>query len=98
LIKLFGEGIQDPIYSLGGNFVKIDLGNYNDYNHFMLAVSVWASEKNREKALHPLKVAQSDYIVSSYNYLDSYYPSFLKTSEFSDVKDDPEFLKVLGQK
>ena len=78
--------------------LAIDLGNYNDYNHFMLAVSVWASEKNREKTLHHLKVAQSDYIVSSYNYMDSYYPSFLKTPEFSDVKDDPEFLKVLGQK
>ncbi len=78
--------------------LAIDLGNYNDYNHFMLAVSVWASEKNREKTLHHLKIAQSDYIVSSYNYMDSYYPSFLKTPEFSDVKDDPEFLKVLGQK
>ena len=77
--------------------LAIDLGNYNDYNHFMLAVSVWASEKDREKTLHHLKVAQDDYIVSSYNY-DSYYPSFLETPEFSDVKDDPEFLKVLGQK
>ena len=78
--------------------LAIDLGNYNDYNHFMLAVSVWASEKDREKTLHHLKVAQDDYAVSSYNYMDSYYPSFLKTPEFSDVKDDPEFLKVLGQK
>ena len=78
--------------------LAIDLGNYNNYNHFMLAVSIWASEKNREKTLHHLKVAQDDYAVSSYNYRDSYYPSFLKTPEFSDVKEDPEFLKVLGQK
>ena len=78
--------------------VAIDLGNYNDYNHFMLAVSVWASEKNREKTLHHLKVAQADYAVSSYNYMDSYYSSFLETPEFSDIKDDPEFLKVFGQK
>ena len=78
--------------------LAIDLGNYNDYNHFMLAVSIWASEKNREKTLHHLKVAQDEYVVTSYNYLDSYYSSFLKTPEFSDVKDDPEFLKVLGQK
>ena len=35
--------------------LAIDLGNYNDYNHFMLAVSVWASEKDREKTLHHLK-------------------------------------------
>ena len=77
--------------------LAIDLGNYNDYNHFMLAVSIWASEKDREKTLHHLKVAQDEYVVTSYNYLDSYYSSFLKTPEFSDVKDDPEFLKVLGQ-
>ena len=78
--------------------VAIDLGNYNDYNHFMLAVSIWASEKNREQTLHHLKVAQDDYAVSSYNYMDSYYSSFLETPEFLDVKEDPEFLKVLGQK
>ena len=78
--------------------VAIDLGNYNDYNHFMLAVSIWASEKNREKTLHHLKVAQNDYAVSHYNYMDSYYSSFLETPEFSDVKEDPEFLKVFGQK
>ena len=77
--------------------IAVDLGNYNDYNHFMLAVSIWASEKNREKTLHHLKVAQDDYAVTSYNYMDSYYSSFLETPEFSDVKEDPEFLKVLGQ-
>ena len=78
--------------------VAIDLGNYNDYNHFMLAVSIWASEKNREKTLHHLKVAQDDYAVSSYNYMDSYYSSFLETPEFSDVKEDPEFLKIFGER
>ena len=78
--------------------IAVDLGNYNDYNHFMLAVSIWASEKNREKTLHHLKVAQDDYAVTSYNYMDSYYSSFLETPEFSDVKEDPEFLKVFGEK
>ena len=78
--------------------VAIDLGNYNEYSHFMLAVSIWASEKDREKTLHHLKIAQDAYVVRGYNYMDSYYPSFLETPEFSDVKDDPEFLKVLGQK
>ena len=77
--------------------LAIDLGNYNDYNHFMLAVSIWASERDREKTLHHLKVAQDEYVVTSYNYLDGYYSSFLETPEFSDVKDDPEFLEVLGQ-
>ena len=78
--------------------VAIDLGNWNEHSHFMLAVSVWASEKDREKTLHHLKVAQDDYAVSHNNYMDSYYSSFLETPEFSDVKDDPEFLKVFGQK
>ena len=78
--------------------ISIDLENKNHYAHFQLAVSIWASEKDREKTLHHLKIAQDDYIVDSYNYQDSYYPTFLETPEFSDVKDDPEFLKVLGQK
>ena len=78
--------------------LAIDLGNYNDYNHFMLAVSIWASERDREKTLHHLKVAQDEYVVTSYNYLDGYYSSFLETPEFSDVKEDSEFLKILGQK
>ena len=78
--------------------IAVDLGNDNHYGHFQLAVSIWASEKDREKTLHHLKTAQDCYVVDSYNYRDSYYPSFLGTPEFSDVKDDPEFLKVLGQK
>ena len=78
--------------------IAVDLGNDNHYAHFQLAVSIWASEKDREKTLHHLKTAQDYYVVDSYNYRDSYYPSFLGTPEFSDVKDDPEFLKVLGQK
>ncbi len=78
--------------------LAVDLENWNEHSYFMLAVSIWASEKNREKTLHHLKVAQDKYVVTSYNYLNSYYPEFLETPEFSDVKDDPEFLKVLGQK
>ena len=78
--------------------IAIDFGNEDHYSHFQLAVSIWASEKDREKTLHHLKIAQDYYVVDSYNYQDSYYPSFLGTLEFSDVKDDPEFLKVLGQK
>ena len=66
--------------------------------HFMLAVSIWASEKDREKTLQHLKVAQNDYMVEPYNYQDTYYPTFVETPEFSDVQKDPEFLKVLGQK
>ena len=78
--------------------VAIDLEDNNNYGHFQLAASIWASEKDREKTLHHLKVAQDYYVVNPYNYLDTYYPTFLETPEFSDVKDDKEFLKVLGQK
>ena len=76
--------------------ITIDLENNNHYGHFQLAVSTWASEQDREKTLHHLKVAQDSYVVTPYNQ-DTYYPTFLETPEFSDVKDDPEFLKVLGQ-
>ena len=77
--------------------VAIDLEDNNNYGHFQLAASIWASEKDREKTLHHLKVAQDYYVVNPYNQ-DTYYPTFLETPEFSDVKDDKEFLKVLGQK
>ena len=78
--------------------ITIDLENNNHYGHFQLAVSIWASEKDRERTLQHLKVAQDYYVVNPYNHQDTYYPTFLETAEFSDVKDDPEFLKVLGQK
>ena len=78
--------------------VAVDMGNFNEYSHFMLAISIWASEKNREKTLHYLKMTEDFYKTSSYNYLDSYYTSFLETPEFSEVKEDPEFLQVFGKK
>ena len=77
--------------------IAIDLEDNNHYGHFQLAVSTWASEKDREKTLHHLKVAQDYYVVTPYNQ-DTYYPTFLETPEFSDVKNDEAFLKVLGQK
>ena len=77
--------------------IAIDFEDNNDYGHFQLAVSIWASEKDRQKTLHHLKSAHDYYVLNSYNYQDTYYPTFLKTPEFSDVKDDEAFLKVLGQ-
>ena len=77
--------------------VAIDLEDNNHYSHFQLAASIWASEKDREKTLQHLKIAQNYYVVNPYNQ-DTYYPTFLETPEFSDVKDDKAFLKVLGQK
>ena len=76
--------------------VAIDLDNTNDYGHFMLAVSIWASDRNREKTLHHLKFAH-DIVLAAWNR-GKYYQTFLGTPEFADVKEDPEFLKVLGQK
>ena len=83
-------------YSEARHFLQIavDLIRYDACTHFFLAVSVWASEKDREKTLHHLKATQ-DYVLNPNR--DMYYPNFLETPEFSDVKDDPEFLKALGQ-
>ncbi len=76
--------------------ISLDLQNKNDWAYFMLAVAIWVTEKDREKTLHNLKLA-SDYILNYWNE-NRYYPAFIETPEFADVKDDPEFLKVLGQK
>ena len=76
--------------------IAVDFGNNNAWSHFFLAVSIWASEKDREKTLHHLKTAQ-DFMLNPLNR-DMFHQTFLETPEFSDVKDDKEFLKVLGQK
>ncbi len=78
--------------------VAVDIGNYNEHSCFMLAASIWASEKNREKTLNYLKIGQDKHVVNTLNYVNSYYQTFLEMPEFSDVKDDPEFLNVFGQK
>ena len=75
--------------------VAIDFNN-DPGTHFFLAANIWASEKDREKTLHHLKVAQ-DIERNPWNQ-HPHLQRFLETSEFSDVKDDKEFLKVLGQK
>ena len=74
--------------------ISLELQNKNDWAYFMLAVAIWITEKDREKTLHNLKLA-SDYILDYWNE-DRYYPAFLERPEFSDVWDDPEFLKVFG--
>ena len=84
-------------YSEARHFLQIaaDLIRYDACTHFFLAVSVWASAKDREKTLHHLKATQ-DYVLNPNR--DMYYSYFLETAEFSDVKNDAEFLKALGQK
>lgn len=75
--------------------ISVDLQKKNDYGHFQLAVSIWASEKDREKTLLHLQLA-SDYVLNYWNQ-DRYYPAFLETQEFSDVWDDEQFLNVFGK-
>ena len=75
--------------------IAVDFGNNNAWSHFFLAVSIWASEKDRGSTLYHLKTAQ-DFVLNPLNR-DMYYQTFLETPEFSDVKDDEAFLKVLGQ-
>ena len=84
-------------YSEARHFLQIaaDLIRYDACTHFFLAVSVWASAKDREKTLHHLKATQ-DYVLNPNR--DMYYSYFLETAEFSDVKNDAEFLRALGQK
>ena len=87
-------------YSLARSFLQVacDLGGEDHYRHYQLAVSIWASEKDREKTLHHLKIAEKNYVISSYNFRDSYYSYFVNTYEFSDIKDDPEFLSIFTKK
>lgn len=88
------------MYSTARSFLQVacDLGGQDHYRHYQLAVSIWTSDRDREKTLHHLKIAEEDYAVSSYNFRDSYYSSFVNTQEFSDVIDDPEFLAIFGKK
>ena len=82
-------------YNEAKRFLQIAIDARNDPDtHFFLAVSIWAAEKDREKTLHHLKVAQ-DFVLSN---RDRNYEAFLETPEFADVKDDREFLQILGQK
>ena len=82
-------------YNEAKRFLQIAIDARDDPDtHFFLAVSAWAAEKNREETLHHLKVAQ-DFVLSN---RDRNYEVFLETPEFADVKDDREFLEVLGQK
>ena len=84
-------------YNEARHFLQIAVDSGNDaWSHFFLAVSIWASEKDREKTLHHLKTAQ-DSMLNPLNR-DMFHQTFLETSEFSDVKDDREFLEALGQK
>ena len=76
--------------------IAVDFGNNNAWSHFFLAVSIWASERDRQKTLHHLKTAQ-DFTLNPLNR-DMYYPTFLETPEFLDVRNDKEFLRALGQK
>ena len=76
--------------------ISLDMENKNNWAYFMLAVSIWVTEKDREKTLHNLKLA-SNKILNYWNQ-NRAYPAFLETPEFSDVWDDQEFLRVLGQK
>lgn len=76
--------------------IAVDFRIDNAWSHFFLAVSIWASERDRQKTLHHLKTAQ-DFTLNPLNR-DMYYQTFLETPEFSDVRNDKEFLRALGQK
>ena len=84
-------------YNEARHLLQIAVDSENDaWSHFFLAVSIWASEKDREKTLHHLKTAQN-FMLNPLNR-DMFHQTFLETPEFSDVKDDETFLRALGQK
>lgn len=65
--------------------------------HFFFAACIWASEKDRSQTLYHLRYAQQ---TTKRNVLNrgGYYKFFLNLPEFEDVKDDADFLEVLGQR
>jgi hypothetical protein len=83
-------------YAEAKRFLQVAIDSKDEaWHHFFMAVSIWASEKNREKTLYHLKAAQ-DFVGNPLNR-GRYYQFFLETPEFSDVRRDKEFLKVLGK-
>ncbi|WP_062104369.1 hypothetical protein [Bacillus niameyensis] len=62
-------------------------------NHFFYAVCLWAQEKDKEKTLHHLRMAEHD-VTWNGGLRGRYKQMFLNQPEFADVYDDQEFLTV----
>lgn len=64
--------------------------------HFFYAMCIWATEKNKEKTLYHLRMAETT-TKGNKGLRSRYKHMFLDTQEFVDVCDDGEFLSVFNQ-
>ncbi|MGM0835141.1 MAG: hypothetical protein ACQEV7_03225 [Bacillota bacterium] len=61
--------------------------------HFFNAICIWAKDKDRERTLHHLRMAECK-INGNGGLRSRYIHMFLEQSEFLDVREDEEFLSV----
>lgn len=61
--------------------------------HFFYAICIWAKRKDREETLHHLRMAENK-ITGNGGLRSRYIHMFLEQPEFSDVREDAEFLSV----
>src|SRR5690625_2219051 len=61
--------------------------------HFFYAICIWATQKNRVKTIHHLKLAENETLGNG-GLRARYIHMFLEQPEFNDVHSDPEFLSI----
>lgn len=68
----------------------------NGITHFFYAICIWAKQKNRQKTLHHLEMAELK-VKGNEGMRSRYIHLFLEQHEFSDIRDDEEFLSVFNK-
>jgi|SRR5690625_449225 len=63
--------------------------------HFFYAICIWASQKNREKTIYHLQMAELK-IKGNGGLRARYIHMFLEQPEFEDIRDDSEFLSIFN--
>src|SRR5690625_5154948 len=61
--------------------------------HFLYAICIWASQKNRKKTIHHLQMAELK-IKGNDGLRARYIHMFLEQPEFEDIREDSEFLSI----
>jgi tetratricopeptide (TPR) repeat protein len=62
-------------------------------SHFFYAICIWAIQKNRQKTLHHLQMAELK-VKGNGGLRSRYIHMFLEQAEFADARDDNEFLLI----
>lgn len=65
----------------------------NGVTHFFYAICIWATQKNRKKTMHHLKMAELT-ARGNGGLRSRYIHMFLEQNEFSDIQNDKEFLSI----